>query len=393
MSHPLVEQILSGKVPDAVKKAASRGALPIPREDQIELWACLRNDSDPEVKVQCRQNLASVPFEEWQSLLKEHSFRKEFFDFVAKVLARDERLAILALRNKSISAFTVEDMAKNAPSSLIDTILDGQARLLECPGIIVALLNNPNLNSSQGRRIFDLAEQFFRNHPTIPKIIEEKLGLKIAIADAKYVPKPEQPPQTKEEKAAEAVAEFAEEPVEEIRETIEPVKPEEDEAEEVPLPKEAFKEELVQEEVKNLYQKILKMSVPKKVELALKGNKEARGILIRDSNKVVQEAVINSPKITEQEIETIAKMRNLPDELLRKIAMSNEWLRKYNVVKALASNPKTPLPIAINLIQRFTDFDLKFLMKDKNVSEALRKEAKRIYEARHTMKKMDFKKH
>lgn len=392
MSHPLVEQILSGKVPEAVKKAAAKGALPIPREDQIELWACLRNDSDPEVKLQCRQNLASVPVEEWQSLLKEHSFRKEFFDFVAKVLARDERLAILALRNKSMSALTVEEMALNAPSTLIDTILDGQARLLECPGIVVALLNNPNLNASQGRRIFDLAEQFFRNHPTIPKVIEEKLGLKIKISEAKFVPQEEEKKEV-EEKIEQIVKEEIQEEVSAPVETLEEQVEEKKEEEEEELPKEAFKEELVQEEVKNLYQKILRMSVPKKVELALKGSKEARGILIRDSNKVVQEAVITSPKVTEQEIETIAKMRNLPDELLRKIAMSNEWMRKYNVVKALASNPKTPFPIALNLIQRFTDFDLKFLMKDKNVTEALRKEAKRIYEARHTMKKMDFKKH
>lgn len=387
MSHPIVEQILSGKAQEALKKAVAKGAIPIPREDQIELWACLRNDNDPEVKILCRQNLASVTFEEWQLLLKEHSFRKEFFDFVVKVLGRDERLAILALRNKSISAFTVEEMALNASTSLIDTILDGQARILECPGILVSLLKNPNLTASQGRRIFDIAEQFFRNHPTIPRLIEEKLGLKIKIVDAQFIPEAEEAP--KSGKTEEIVTE--EEPaVEKIEETAEI---QEGKEEEISFPKEAFKEELIQEEVKNLYQKILKMSVPKKVELALKGNKEARSILIRDSNKVVQEAVITSPKVTEQEIETIAKMRNLPDELLRKIAMSNEWMRKYNVVKALASNPKTPLPIAISLIQRFTDFDLKFLMKDKNVSEALRKEAKRIYEARHTMKKMDFKKH
>lgn len=390
MSHPLVDQILSGKASEAVKKAASRGALPIPREDQIELWACLRNDPDQEVKMQCRQNLAEVSFEEWRSLLKEHTFRKEFFDFVAKVLSRDERLAILALRNRSISAFTVEEMALNASSSLIDAILDGQAKLLECPGIIVSLLQNPNLTTSQGRRIFDISEQFFRNHPTIPRLIEEKLGLKIEIVEARFIPEPEKEPETEKKEEVVAKEELEEAVTEEIPETAEVIERKEEEA---VFPKEAFKEELVQEEVKNLYQKILKMSVPKKVELALKGNKEARSILIRDSNKVVQEAVINSPKVTEQEIESIAKMRNLPDELLRKIAMSNEWMRKYNVVKALASNPKTPLPIALSLIQRFTDFDLKFLMKDKNVSEALRKEAKRLYEVRHTAKKMDFKKH
>lgn len=393
MSHPIVERILSGNAPIAIKRAAVTGALPIPREDQLELWACLRNDEDNEIRTICRQNLAAVSNDEWRDVLKEYPFRKEFFDFVVKVLIKDERLAILALRNKAMPPSAVEEIAKNAKGSLIDTIIDGQARILEFPGIVVALLNNPNLNQSQGRRLFDLSEQFFRKHPVIPKLIKEKLGLSISIEEAKKeeVVKEEVEVQ-KEEIKEESLKEVELEEEVKVKEEVKVEEAKEVE-EELVLPKEAFKEELVKEEVQNLYQKILKMSVPKKVELALKGNKEARSILIRDSNKVVQEAVINSPKITEQEVEAIAKMRNLPDELLRKIALSNEWMRKYNIVKALASNPKTPLAIALSLLNRFTDFDLKFLMKDKGVAEVVRREAKKIYEARHTAKKMEFKKH
>jgi len=72
----------------------------------------LRNDEDKEIKIVCRQNLASVKTEEWLSILKDYPFRKEFFDFVAKVLVRDEKLALLALRNRSMPASYVEDIAK-----------------------------------------------------------------------------------------------------------------------------------------------------------------------------------------------------------------------------------------------------------------------------------------
>lgn len=387
MSHQLVELIAQGVAPDPIKRAAAKGALPIPREDLLEAWAILRNDEDPEIRSLSRQNLASVSKNEWLSLLREYPFRKEFFDFVVKVLCRDEQIALIALRNKAIPAVSVEELAKSATTSIIDTIIDIQAKLIENPQIVVALLNNENIIASQVRRIYDLSEQFFRNHPVIPKLLEERFGLKIEVRESQK----EEIEETKEEK--EVVKEFLEEKEAEKEEIKEVMKEEKEVEEEVEFPQEAFKQELAQEEVKNLYQKILKMSVPKKVELALKGNKEARSILIRDSNKVVQEAVVTSPKITEQEIEAIAKMRNLPEELLRKIAMSPEWMRKYNIVKALATNPKTPLAISMSLIQRFTDLDLKFLMKDKNVSEALRREAKKIYEQRHTAKKLEFKKH
>jgi hypothetical protein len=393
MSHPIVEKILSDEAPFNIKRAAVSGALPIPREDQLELWACLRNDKDNEIKSVCRQNLASVKTEEWLSILKDYPFRKEFFDFVAKVLVRDEKLALLALRNRSMPASYVEDIAKSAKGSLIDAIIDGQARIVEFPGIAVALLNNPNLTPTQGRRLFDLSEQFFRNHPVIPRLIKEKLGLGIKAEEPKVEIISKISEEVKEEKVEEV--EVKEEEKEITKPQVEEKKEEvkEMEKEEATLPKEAFKEELKQEEVKSLYQQILTMSVPKKIELALKGNKEARGLLIRDSNKVVQEAVVTSPKITEQEIEAIANMRSLPEELLRKIAQSKEWMRKHNIVKALASNPKTPFPIALSMLNRLTDFDLKNIMKDRNIPESIRKEAKKIFEVRNTPKTAVIKKH
>ena len=115
-------------------------------------------------------------------------------------------------------------------------------------------------------------------------------------------------------------------------------------------------------------------------------------LLIRDSNKIVQEAVVDSPKITEGEIEAFCKMRNLPEELLRKIARNGEWMKLLPIARALATNPKTPVGVALPLVSRLTDFDLKNLLRDKNVSELVRREAKKIYEIRHTPRQTSFKK-
>ena len=160
------------------------------------------------------------------------------------------------------------------------------------------------------------------------------------------------------------------------------------------IPLEALSEEpLTSEQFQSLYQRILQMGVPQKISLALKGNKEARGLLIRDSNKIVQMAVLDSPKITDSEIEGIAKMRNISDEIIRKMARNQDWVKKYSILKALVLNPKTPPGVSIRMVSSLLDLDMKLLMKDKGVSEIIRREARKVWEARHTRKDAGYKKH
>jgi len=122
---------------------------------------------------------------------------------------------------------------------------------------------------------------------------------------------------------------------------------------------------------KSRYQEIRDLPVPDKVKLAMSGDKEARAILIRDSNKQVQEAVLNSPRITEAEIAAVANSRNVSDELLRKIASNREWMKNYQVRLALVNNPKTPLPVGLKIIGTLMLADLKRLSKSKGVSNVL----------------------
>ncbi len=125
------------------------------------------------------------------------------------------------------------------------------------------------------------------------------------------------------------------------------------------------------EEKQSLFQLIQGMSVSEKLDLARKSTKEARTILIRDANKVVQMAVITSPKITDSEVLMIANNRQVHDEVLRHIAGNREWVKNYQIKSALANNPKTPLPLALKLVPYLTQRDLGLMAKSKAVPRAI----------------------
>jgi len=123
--------------------------------------------------------------------------------------------------------------------------------------------------------------------------------------------------------------------------------------------------------IRSLFQKIQTMSVSEKLDLARKAPKEARSILMRDSNKLVQMAVVNSPKITESEILAIASNRQVDDDVLKEIGMNKEWLRNYQIRLALVNNPKTPLSIAMAQVSYLNVRDLTLLSKSKGVPRPL----------------------
>lgn len=124
------------------------------------------------------------------------------------------------------------------------------------------------------------------------------------------------------------------------------------------------------------------MGVKDRMKLGLKGDREARNILIRDPNKLVSSAVVNNPKITEQEVERIAAMRSISEEILRQIAMNRQWARIYGIQVSLAKNPRTPIANAMSIMNRLQMRELTGLSKDRNVSDAVRKHAVRLLTAR-----------
>jgi hypothetical protein len=120
------------------------------------------------------------------------------------------------------------------------------------------------------------------------------------------------------------------------------------------------------------------LPIADRLKFAMKGTREQRAQLIRDSNRIVAVAVLSSPKLTDSEIETFARMANVAEEVLRIIGTNRSWLKNYSVLLALTRNPKTPPAISMQLMHRLGDRDVKMLAIDRNVPEALRLAARRI---------------
>jgi len=140
--------------------------------------------------------------------------------------------------------------------------------------------------------------------------------------------------------------------------------------------------EAMKRESQNLFQQIQSMTVAEKIQFALHAGKDARSILIRDSNKQVAMAVLHSPKITEDEILLIAQSRNVSDDILRLIAKNKDWAQKYSICLALVNNPKTPLSTALSFLSMIKRKDMVFLAKNRNIGEALRSSAIRLLQTR-----------
>jgi hypothetical protein len=136
-----------------------------------------------------------------------------------------------------------------------------------------------------------------------------------------------------------------------------------------------------------LLQRISKMTVAQRVQFAMKGGSDARRTLIRDANKVVQRAVLQSPRLTDQEVEAFASMANLTDEILRLIAGNRNFRKNYAVVRNLLTNPKTPLDVSLHMLPLLNVQDLKKLTMNKNVPETLRTTAFKLQRTRADQKK------
>lgn len=134
----------------------------------------------------------------------------------------------------------------------------------------------------------------------------------------------------------------------------------------------------------NLFQQVQGMGVSEKIQLALKGNKEARALLIKDSNKQVVLAVLNSPRLTEQEVEMIALSKNVSEEILRIIGNNRNWLKNYMIVSALVNNPKTPVGLSLGFLKNLKPRELGITAKNKNIPEVVRSSANRLLQLKKT---------
>jgi len=256
--------------------------------------------------------------------------------------ARMEKLAL----NPHCDDRTIAFLGSLPHRNVVDIVANNQQRMLRCPEIVDALGDNP----ITGRATIDRILSFLGLDRPAAEVVEEE------VAD---LPPAEEI--TDEDAAAalrallgDDVSEFALDLVEE------------------------HEEEIDDESMNNLFAMIQNMNVMQKVKLARMGNKEARGLLIRDRNKIVATAAIRSPKVTDQEVAGLAKLRNVSDDVLRIISNNREWTRNYQVKLALATNPKCSIPTAMKFLNFLQERDLRQIMKSKDVASPISTHARRL---------------
>ena len=143
--------------------------------------------------------------------------------------------------------------------------------------------------------------------------------------------------------------------------------------------------EVVAEEIglaaerKAVFQQIALMSIKERVMLAIKGTREARMILVRDPNRIVACAVLRNPRLTDSEIEYISSIKTAPEEVLRQIGMNRAWARSYTVIHNLVRNPRTPIALSLNFLNRIQPRDLRVLASNKNIPDVIRSMANRLF--------------
>jgi hypothetical protein len=341
---PQAERYVRRDAPLEVRRLAARGALPLPPVELATVLFVLLHDPDDEVKSRARNSLEGLPAAVCDAVLSGDS-HPALLAWLAQAFkddaARCERVAL----NPATDDRTLVFLAGLPHRRVVEIVANNQQRLLGCGEIVEALGENP----ITGRATIDRILAFLGIQKPVAEVDDE------AGADS---PPPEA---LSDEQAAAALRALlgggAEFPAELLQDSD---------------------VELDEEAQGNLLAAIQKMNVMQKIKLARLGNKEARGLLVRDRNKIVATAAIRSPKITENEVEGFAKARNLPDEVLRIIAMNREWTRSYHVKLGLATNPKCPIPQALKFLNFLHERELRSIMKSKDVPTPVATHARRL---------------
>jgi hypothetical protein len=324
--------------PPIDKLAAASGQSDLAPESALELLVALTEEEDAEIRRHAHTTLASWTEEQLKPLLKRRGTSPEVLCyFLSQDHLRPELLPTV-LANRATPANAIAELATVADMDTIKIMLDNIERLRTLA--LVALKNNPSYMTLYNNRSA-LNDEGFVFEPNLL----EMLIIEARLEDERF-----------------GIIGLSDEEIEEHDRAI------------------AEAEATGDEEKKHesIYAKVAKMSVSQKVQAALKGGKEERQMLIRDSSKVVTRAVLGSPKITDSEIENISNAKNVSDEVLRMIAMTRKFMKSYAVVRNLANNPRTPLDIGLNLLSRLIITDVRAVANNKNVSETIRKSAKKM---------------
>ncbi len=287
-------------------------------EDEVTVLFVLGFDKDAEVAEAAKKSLQEFPL---QRLLEALDATLDAL-VIKKLLElrEDEAVQIMAALNPGIDDATLTNLASNGPEEVIAALSEDGGLLSAKPFIKEALAKNP------------------RTSGAVRSMLE---GLKPGPAGSAAKP-----------------------------------------AEREKLQADLTDEKRVKADEQNIYKLVVQLNAGQKLKLALSGNKSARDLLIKDSNKVISMAVLKNPRITEEEVQKITLTKGTNDDMLRHIARNKEWVKSYGIRVGMLTNPKTPLTVSLKLLDTVYEKDLQSIAKSKNVPSTLASAARRKLDAK-----------
>lgn len=338
--------IESGAYPREVVATIARGFLPLAQEELIPILAYLAGTGDPEIAGDARTSLHDIP----SRAIAEFAAREDAdpTHLVRLLDATGDALVLESLiRNRNVPDPAVVELARRADARVQEVIVINHARILRAPEILDALLGNPTITADTRRRVHEAREEFFTKKARL---------------------------------AEEAEPEILDIPLDPISDLLERAEAQEEAA--APATLTLTEMEKRDERLSAVWSRLSFMSVAEKVRLAFRGDRTIRMLLVRDRNKLICSAVMRNPRMSEQEVEAIAGMRNVDDEVLRILGSRRDWIGKYKIMLTLVRNPKAPVGVVLPFINRLTLRDLKGLKDDKGVQQVVRETARKVYLSR-----------
>ena len=386
----IIELIKKNAVPVNVMRSAARGALPLPAEETLEVLVYMAQH--PLFGQDARMTLAGWDPQSALEVLSKDTTMPEVLLYYWQPENRRPVLMPALIENPAITENLLMELADTASRETVKMLL-ASTRARSSPGVVEALLGNANVTPVEAKELQGIGDPIA---PSVPREAEEMLE------EFDVPPEAAAALQTFQQEHATEIAAEEGKPFELVKDedaglaesgarSAEEAVPEEQAALSVPaaapavlvperLPLENADEFEVAEQKKlTVFQRVSKLNVGQRIKLGFIGGKEERALLIRDTARLVQNAVLNSPKLSDAEAESFAGSKNLQENVFREIARQRRFLKLYPVVRNLVNNPRCPLDISLTLVKTLQVYDLKSLRFNKNVPDTIRKVAAKLY--------------
>ena len=386
----MLDLIRSSQVPVNLMQSAARGSLSVPPAEMIEILVYLAVHH----KIfgqQARLTLAGWDEKVCLTAAHDRGTSPEVLEYwISSENLRPHLLPAL-VENPSVGEKALSELASQGVRPVVEVLLSSP-RVMNSPGLLKALQSNVSLRPNELTEVENKLAAFETRGAAVPghetdapeAALEEALASFLKEHGAELEAGKDKPFQAiggiHEEAGAEAPAETpAAAAAPASAGAVETKSAPATAATAAAHAKKPGHPPVAEKKRDSTLQKIARLDIKGRIALAVRGGKEDRSILIRDGTKLVALAVLDSPKITDGEVEGIALQKNVLEAVLRQIPMKRRFAKNYSIMRNLVYNPRTPLDLSLGLMKNLLVHDLKNLSANKEVPDTIRKLALRMF--------------